>query len=226
MVFRRRDRRSWARAALETVWPRGGWARAAQYVQHRLRRLPDSPQRIGRGIWSGVFISFTPLYGLHFLVSATLAWLIRGNVVAALLATFFGNPITFPIIAAMSLRLGNWMLYGEFTAAGEGRLGEKFGGAFEDLWHNAVALFTPEVAHWGGLADFYWDVFLPYTVGGLIPGLITATAIYSVSLPLITAYQNRRRGRIQAKLAEISKARAAAQAQKASAKGARPDSAG
>ena len=225
MVFKRRKRRSWARATVETFWPRGGWGRAAQYVKHRLRRLPDSPHRIARGIWSGVFISFTPLYGLHFLVSAGFAWLIRGNVVAALLATFFGNPITFPIIAAVSLRLGNWMLYGEFSAAGEGRLGEKFSGAFEDLWHNAKAIFTPEVAHWGGLADFYRDVFLPYTVGGIIPGLITATVIYSLSLPVITAYQNRRRGRIQAKLAEIAQARAAAQAQKARAK-ARPDSAG
>jgi len=225
VVFKRRDRRSWGRVAFETVWPRGGWGRAAQYVQHRLRRLPDSPQRIARGIWSGVFISFTPLYGLHFLVSATLAWLIRGNVVAALLATFFGNPISFPIIAAISLRLGNLMLYGEFSAAGEGRLGEKFSGAFEDLWHNTVAIFTPEVAHWDGLSDFYWDVFLPFTIGGLIPGAITATVIYSISLPVITAYQNRRRGRIQAKLAEISKARATAKGKNSQVEAARPDSA-
>lgn len=224
MVFKRRERRSWARAAWEFLWPRGGWSRAAQYVKHRLRRLPDSPQRIARGIAAGVFMSFTPLYGLHFLASALLAWVIRGNVVASLLATFFGNPLTFPIIAAISLRLGNWMLYGEFSAAGEGRLGEKFAAAFEDLWHNTIALFTPETAHWTGLVDFYWDVFLPYTVGGLIPGLITATVVYALSLPVITAYQNRRKGRIQAKLAEIARTRAAAKA--ASGKGARTDGAG
>jgi hypothetical protein len=227
-MFKRRNKRSWARLVAESLWPRGGWGRAAQYVKHRLNRLPDSPQRIARGIWAGVFISFTPLYGLHFLVSATLAWVIRGNVVAALLATFFGNPITFPIIAALSLRLGNLMLGREPGAAANGTLGEKFAGAFEDLWHNTKAIFTPEVAHWEGLSAFYSDVFLPYTVGGLIPGLIVATVIHRLSLPVITAYQNRRRGRLQAKLAEISQARAAAAAAKAKSgpvNGPRPDGA-
>jgi uncharacterized protein (DUF2062 family) len=205
VVFKRRNKRSWLRIVFETVWPRGGWGRGARYIQHRLRRIPDSPQRIGRGIFAGVFISFTPLYGLHFLVSATLAWLIRGNVVASLLATFFGNPITFPIIAALSLRLGNLILYGEFTAAGQGRLGEKFSAAFEDLWQNTLALFTPETAEWDGLVAFYWDVFLPFTVGGMVPGLITATVIYRLSLPVIVAYQNRRRGRLKARLAGLGK---------------------
>ena len=87
-------------------------------------------------------------------------------------------------------------------------LGAKFSRAFEDLWHNAKALFTPEVAHWDGLRAFYAEVFLPYLVGGLIPGLIAGYAAYAVSLPVIEAYQNRRRGRLQAKLAQLREARA------------------
>ena len=206
MVFKRRERRSILRVVFETFWPRGGWGRAAQYVKHRLHRIPDSPHRIARGIASGVFISFTPLYGLHFLASALVAVLIRGNVVAALLATFFGNPLTFPIIAALSLQLGNWMLGKENGTDADGRLGQKFGDAFGDLWHNTRAIFTPEVAHWDGLRAFYWDVFLPYFVGGLIPGLIVAWVVYRLSLPVVTAYQHRRRGRLQAKFAELRKA--------------------
>ncbi|MFV0473483.1 MAG: DUF2062 domain-containing protein, partial [Pikeienuella sp.] len=69
MVFKRRDRRSWLRIVGESFWPRGGWGRAALYVQHRIRRLPDKPQRIARGISCGVFVSFTPLYGLHFIAA-------------------------------------------------------------------------------------------------------------------------------------------------------------
>ena len=86
---------------LEFFYPRGGWYRAAQYVRHRLRRLPDQPQRIARGIWAGVFASFTPFYGLHFLSAFLIAKVMRGNILAAILGTFFGNPITFPIIAAL-----------------------------------------------------------------------------------------------------------------------------
>ena len=57
----------------EFVWPRGGWARAFHYVKHRMRRLPDSPERIARGVWAGVFVTFTPLFGMHFVFAVLLA---------------------------------------------------------------------------------------------------------------------------------------------------------
>ena len=66
MVFKRRDRRPIHRVVRELLWPRGGWARAARYVRHRLHRLPDPPERIARGIFAGVFTTFTPFYGFHF----------------------------------------------------------------------------------------------------------------------------------------------------------------
>ncbi|MBY6154268.1 DUF2062 domain-containing protein [Vannielia litorea] len=210
MVFRRRDRRSWARIVLEFFYPRGGWYRAAQYVRHRLRRLPDSPNRIARGIWAGVFVSFTPFYGLHFLTAFLVAKVMRGNILAAILGTFFGNPITFPIIAALSLRLGHGML-GTRPVFGRGPnpddshgLMKAFSGAMSDLWHNFLSIFTPDHAHWGKLAGFFDDVFLPYLVGGLIPGVIAATICYYVSVPILTAYQQRRKGQLKAKLQEIA----------------------
>ena len=53
MVFKRRNPRTlwgWTR---EMVYPQGGFRRATQYVLHRMRRLPDSPQRIARGVFAG-----------------------------------------------------------------------------------------------------------------------------------------------------------------------------
>ena len=55
-------------------------------------------------------MSFTPLFGLHFVFAAALAWVMGGNMVAALLATFVGNPVTFPLIAAVSMEVGTWLL--------------------------------------------------------------------------------------------------------------------
>ena len=92
MVFKRRDPKPFLRAVVEFFWPRGGWKRAANYVKHRLRRLPDPPERIARGIWAGVFTTFTPFYGLHFLFAGLLAFAMRGNIFAAMLATFFWQP--------------------------------------------------------------------------------------------------------------------------------------
>ena len=88
MVFKRRDRRSIWTTLCEALWPRGGWTRAARYVQHRLHRLPDPPERIARGIFAGVLTTFTPFYGLHFVTAAILAWVMRGNILASLLSTF------------------------------------------------------------------------------------------------------------------------------------------
>ena len=204
MVFKRRDRRPLWRIVLEFLWPRGGWARAARYVKHRLRRLPDPPHRIARGIFVGVFTTFTPFYGLHFVISAAFAWLLRANIVAALLATFFGNPLTYVPIGVISLQTGHWLLGTERDPEHGGFL-EKFGEAGRDLWRALKALFTGAEADWTNLSIFYDEIFYPYLVGGILPGLAAGIACYYVSLPLITVYQNRRKGAIKARLAVLKK---------------------
>jgi uncharacterized protein (DUF2062 family) len=39
------------------------------------------------------------------------------------------------------------------------------------------------------------ELFVPYLVGGIVPGLMMAVLVYVVSLPLVDAYQTRRRNR-------------------------------
>lgn len=198
MVFRRRSKRSFTRKVAEFFYPRGGWRRATSYIVHRLRRLPDTPQRIGRGIACGIFASFTPLFGLHFVIAALCAWAIRGNVLAALLATFFGNPLTFPFIVSISVELGNWML-GQPGGMHFPQVMAAFGRATGELTHNLAALFSGEPAHWDRLGVFFWRVFLPYMIGGIIPGVISGFIGYLVTLPLIHAYRNRRRKKLRAR---------------------------
>ncbi|MBC7157278.1 MAG: DUF2062 domain-containing protein [Rhodobacteraceae bacterium] len=198
MVFKRRERRPVLRMVAEFFYPRGGWSRAAQYIKHRLSRLPDAPHRIARGIAAGVFVSFTPMFGFHFMLAALVAWVIRGNVLAALLATFVGNPLTFPLIMAASLDLGNWIL------GIEGRIHipeviRVFTGASRDLWHNIAALYTGEAANWDRLRGFFHRVFLPYLVGGIGPGLVAAVATHYTALPVVIAYQRRRAKKMQAR---------------------------
>ena len=212
MVFKRRDRRPIWRIALEALWPRGGWGRAAQYVKHRLRRLPDRPERIARGIFAGVFAAFTPFYGLHFITAAIIARVMRGNMIAALLGTFFGNPLTYVPIGAAALQTGHFLLGTTFKAEEHAGIVMSFVGAWRDLKHNFLAMFTAETANWGNLRVFYDEVFFPYLIGGIIPGIIAGAICYYISVPLITAYQKRRRGLLKARLAAL-----AAKAQKSSA---------
>ncbi len=200
MVFKRRTPRTYFEVVSESFYPRGGWRRASQYIVHRLRRLPDPAHKISRGIAAGVFTSFTPFFGLHFLISAALAWAMRGNVLAALLATFAGNPLTFPLIAAVSMEMGGFIL-------GERPLPlplvlASFSEAANDLWRNFVAIFTDDRADWQGLLRFGDRVFLPYLVGGFLPGLAAGIASYFLANPVIVAYQKARVARLKKKFAK------------------------
>lgn len=201
-MFKRREKRSWDQRLLHLVWPRGGWARAVEYIRHRLKRLPDSPQRIARGIASGVFVSFTPLFGMHFLLAALVAKLIRGNILAALLATFFGNPVTYLPIAASALKTGHFILGRRPEDVAHGNLGQTFAGAWADLFRNLRAVFTDAPAEWSNLSAFYHDLFLPFLVGGIFPGTLCAVVCYALAVPVIRTYQNRRKKTLAARRAK------------------------
>ncbi len=214
-MFKRRDRRPIWKIVLDFVYPRGGWARAFGYVKHRLRRLPDTPEKISRGIAAGVFAAFTPFYGLHFVIAIVLARITRGNILAALLGTFAGNPLTYIPIAIASLGTGYWLLGRPFNAALFGldysvtedycTLGCQFSNAFADIVHNFVAMFTVETADWTGLIAFYHEVFVPYLIGGIAPGLLCALLSYYLFVPIIAVYQKRRRKALQTKLDQLKK---------------------
>jgi len=203
LVFRRRDRRPILRTIGEFLWPRGGWTRAFHYIKHRLRRLPDSPERIARGIWAGVFTTFTPFYTMHFIVAFLVARIMGGNVLAALMATFFGNPLTYVPIGVVSLKTGHFLLGTEYEEGSQRSFLGKFVDAGDDLQANFITLFTGGDPDWHGLEVFYHDVFHPYLVGGLVPGAITATIVYYFSVTVIRVYQKRRRKRIKAKFNAI-----------------------
>ena len=216
MVFKRRTKRTYARVLAEGLYPRGGWSRSLSYVLHRLRRLPDPPHKIARGISAGIFVCFTPFFGIHFFLAAILAFIMQGNILAALMATFFGNPFTFPIIATVSFEMGTWMLGMDGGVPLQQIVGE-FSRASVELWMNLKAIFTDDIARWDRLARFYDRVFFPYLVGGIIPGIIVSVASYLMARPLIAAYQKQRIKRLKKRfekkrIAEAARADAAAKA--------------
>ena len=164
--------------------------------------MPDSSQKISRGIWAGLFATFTPFYGLHFLTAAIIARLLKGNILAALLATFFGNPLTYVPIGVISLQTGHFFLGTDYIPPGEGgkSILEKFLDAGADLQQNILAFVKGIDTDWSRLEIFYQEVFFPYMIGGIIPGLIMASLGYYLSEPIIRAYQNRRKGFLLKKL--------------------------
>jgi uncharacterized protein (DUF2062 family) len=125
------------------------------------------------------------------------------------MGTFFGNPLTYVPIGLSSLSMGHWIL-GSPMQRGEHRsFGGKFVDAGYDLFANFVAIFTDRTADWSGLTVFWHQVFYPYLIGGILPGIICATIAYYLSVPLLRAYQKRRKGVIKAKFDALKKKAAA-----------------
>lgn len=210
MVFRRREKLSWWRFIAEGFWPRAGWPRVINYFRHRIRRLPDTPRKVARGMFAGTFVSILPIPGLQMLAGGLLAWVIRGNILAAVLCSFISNPLTTPFFAVASIGLGQWML-GQDRMLNARMIGRAFAEAGGDLWHNVTAPFSDKVASWVGLHHFWETVFLPYLTGSVVIGILCGLAAYYITIPLVGAYQRARIKRLIERAERYQKARQASE---------------
>lgn len=227
MVFKRRNRRTFAEWAREMVYPTGGFKRATQYVMHRMRRLPDTPHKIARGVFAGSVVGFLPLPGMQFIAAWLASRAVNGNLLAALLATFNTNPITTPFFAMLAMSLGHWIMGIDKPLSPE-YIGEAFANAGADLWFNVTALLGPEKARWDGLAQFWHEIYLPYFIGALGPGILMSLVFYYMTIPLVHAYQKARAATAQERTERRRKLRdaLAEAAARLKQKGERPDVAG
>src|SRR5437868_1683096 len=110
MLFRRRIPPNLPERIRVWAWPRSSWGRSLRYFGKRILRLNATPHSVAAGVAAGIAISFTPLIGLHTIVALALAFVIRGNLIAAALGTMLGNPVVLPFLLGASYRLGTWLL--------------------------------------------------------------------------------------------------------------------
>lgn len=196
-MFQRRIPTSFLRKLREGIWPKAGWKRAGLYLWHRLQRLPGSRSAIAAGFACGVCVSMTPMMGLHFIMAALLAWVLRANILASAIGTVAGNPWTFPFIWMSSHYLGHWIL----EDAPEGaELRVNFRAVFESLWYGVRHLDMPYlIAH-------VWPVWWPMMVGSIPLAIIAYFATYWPLRRAMEGYHRVRGLRRLEKLAARAKA--------------------
>jgi uncharacterized protein (DUF2062 family) len=171
MLFRRREAESFLTRMRVHLWPRRSWGRSSRYVVYRLRRLSAAPHAIALGFAVGVFSAITPFLGTHLIISALLAWLLGGSIVAAMLGTFVGNPLTYPFFWYTTYAVGSYML-------GSPGIRKKI-----DL---SSGIFQSSLDH-------LWPILKPMSVGTIPVGLGAAALAYVIVKPAVEAYQHRRR---------------------------------
>ena len=117
MLFRRRIPANWREKLRILLWPRRSWSRSARYVSKRILRLTGSPHAIAAGVAAGVFASFTPFMGFHFITAFLVAYVIAGNFAGCSIGYFFWQP------HILSLYLGLNLYHGKFHPEPRNKLG-------------------------------------------------------------------------------------------------------
>lgn len=182
-MFKSRHQPSFLDKVIGFFWPRAGWKRSTAYVAHRVARIPGSPYSIAAGFASGAAISFVPCVGLHLIIGAFVAWVLRANILASAIGTLVGNPWTFPFIWIFIYKIGIFM------GAGTGQLGEEdlhFFVFFESLV-SAVKSFD-----WAYVAEVAWPVFWPMLLGSIPTYIAVWIAFFIPIRYLVQKYHTRR----------------------------------
>ncbi len=84
--------------------------RKFRLIYLRLIRLRGNPKAIATGLASGVFAGFFPFLGMQTVIGIVLAAIFRGSKVAAMIATWVSNPLTYVPIFIFNYKVGQLLL--------------------------------------------------------------------------------------------------------------------
>ena len=156
--------------------------RAAKYYYLKFLRLQGDPHSLALGVAIGLFVGITPTIPLHTALIIILAWLLRGNFLAALIAaTAISNPLTWLPQYYLSWRLGNWLLPGHLSWIRIRELLELL---------TSGAGFKQSLALFGQLGLEAASVML---VGGVLLAIPFTCAGYILAFKFFRALRNKRR---------------------------------
>ena len=165
MLFKSRHSPTLLQHARLLMWPRVSFVRSARYAVKRMARLKASPHAIAVGCAAGVFASVTPLVGVQMVIAGAIALILRGSVAAAMFGTFFGNPLSWPLIWGGTYALGSAMM---------GNAG------------------TAQAADFSRGPEGLWPILYPMLLGSIPIGLASAAISYGIVAKTVALVRARR----------------------------------
>ena len=135
------------------------------YIKEALH-LGETPQRTAVAFALGVFIAFTPTYGLHCASAVFLAWAFRLNFPALLVGSLINNPWTIAPIVGTTMWTGFFLL-GRPEAP-------------DVAWKN-LSIIT--------IYESVLPFILPFTLGALTLSVLGALLAYPLGLLVIARYR-------------------------------------
>ncbi|MGK7929844.1 MAG: DUF2062 domain-containing protein [Microcystaceae cyanobacterium] len=151
--------------------PQPAWKRQLRYLYLRFVRMKEHPHVIARGLAVGVFAGCFPLFGLQTIIGVALAFLVRGNKLAAAVGTWISNPLTYVPLFAFNYKIGRWIL-GEYShVGGQAKFSQNW-----DSWSEMTSLGT----------DFLVILF----VGCAVVGAVASIIAYVLCLRLLNRHRH------------------------------------
>ncbi len=155
--------------------------RTSRYLWLKFLRIEASPHNIAIGLAAGVFIGLLPVLPFQTVLAVALAFIVRGNKLAAALGTWVSNPL-------------NWVpFYILFYYVGS--LAVPFEVPPLDL--QQVEMMQ--------LIEAGWQLFAVMMLGGLIIATPSSVLSYLIAYKIIVVYRKRKAARKTQKL-ELAKA--------------------
>ena len=179
-MFRRRQKPTRLKQLSDFVWPAIGFRRSSRYVGYRLVRLNGSPYSLAAGFAFGAAVSFSPFVGLHFVLSALLAWIFRASIIASALGTAVGNPWTFPFIWTMLYQVGRWILGND---PGHAELSDA---SFKAFFDGILA------GHWAQVSHIFYEIIHPMLISFLPISVLVWIIFFYPLQALIRRFQVKR----------------------------------
>ncbi|HZG26866.1 hypothetical protein SAMN05421890_4719 [Ensifer adhaerens] len=156
------------------------FSRAMRYQLLKFVRIRATPHAIGIGVAMGVFAAFLPLVGVHMALSAALAWVFGGNMIAAVACTLLiGNPFTYPFIWAAAWEAGQMILGTNAKSMG--------------------TIHLHELVHKLSFGELWAPILKPLLIGSVPLGIAGGVVGYFVMVQAVTIFRARRQARLNAR---------------------------
>lgn len=148
--------------------PAGRSNRSFRTLLRQVLHLRESPQRTALAFALGVFIAFSPAYGLHTVMVVLSTWLFGLNFVALMAGAFVNNPWTVVPILGVTYWTGA-LLMGRTDAPTFNWQDLSFTGIYQQVLPYAI----------------------PFALGGLVLSVVGALMAYPAAYVVISKYRRR-----------------------------------
>jgi len=157
--------------------PRSPWS--PRYWYRRILALRATPHQIAMGTAVGIFIAFTPTFGVQMLLAVVAAFVFRLSKPATVIPVWISNPLTLVPVYGATYAAGALLWPGETLADLPAEL-------------RIIAAQESFAAQWQAFWDLGLILFGPLWIGSVLVGVPCAAVTYPFIKRGVIAYRHHR----------------------------------